>query len=473
MVINGVGVDSEQHRDVHDPGTGKVIAVVPEGDLAHVDQAVEAARRSFDTGVWHGKPADERARVLWRIADLIDERADDIALVEALNQGSPHRAIRQGSIPEAARIFRYYAGWADKVSGRALQLQRRGMDLHAYTLKQPVGVVALITPWNSPLVMAAWKVAPALAAGCSCIVKPAELTPLTTLVLAEIAREAGLPDGVLNVVTGDGTTVGARLTEHPLVDKVAFTGSTSVGKAIVHAATGNLKKVSLELGGKSAVLVFEDADIEAAVAGASAAIFSNAGQVCTAGSRLFVHDAIYDEVVAGVAERARALKVGYSFDPQSEMGPVISGQQRETVMSYVRSGVSEGATLMAGGGTGSPGFFVEPTVLGDARPTMRAVREEIFGPVVVALRFTTTDEAVAAANDSPYGLAASVWTGDVKKAHQVASRLRVGRVGINVHGIPDVTMPTGGFKESGWGRELGPEGLELFLETTSVFTNLS
>jgi phenylacetaldehyde dehydrogenase len=473
MLIDGQRVDSAQSREVIDPGTGKVIAHVPDAAPSHVEAAVAAARRSFDGGVWHGQPADDRARVLWRIAELIDARADEIATIEALNQGGPHANARQGLIPEAARIFRYYAGWADKIGGRSGHLRTRAMELHTYTVKSPVGVAALITPWNSPLLMAAWKVAPALAAGCSCIVKPAELTPLTALLLGEIALEAGLPDGVLNVLTGDGPNVGARLAAHPGVDKVAFTGSTAVGREIVHAATGNLKKVSLELGGKSPVLVFDDADIDEAINGAAAAIFSNAGQVCTAGSRLLVHEDIYGDVVAGVAKRAEALNVGYSFDPRSQMGPVISAEQRETVLGYIESGLTEGATLLAGGHRSDPGFFVEPTVLGDARPEMQAVTEEIFGPVVAAMKFGSVDEAVAAANASSYGLAASVWTRNVKTAHQVASRLRVGRVGINVHGLPDVTMPTGGFKESGWGRELGAEGLELFLETTSVFTKLS
>ncbi|OCB11969.1 betaine-aldehyde dehydrogenase [Mycolicibacterium porcinum] len=472
MRIGGTWQTSTLHREVIDPGTGDVIATVPDAGVEHVDQAVAAARASFDRGTWRHLSADHRAQTLWRIADSIDRRADEIAAIEARNQGGPYSGIRTGLIPEAARVFRYYAGWVDKVAGRASRLRSDDVDYHAYTTKSPIGVAALITPWNSPLLMAAWKAAPALAAGCSIILKPAELTPLTTLLLGEIAEAAGVPDGVFNVITGDGAVVGARLAEHPDVDKVAFTGSTSVGRRIVHAATGNLKKVSLELGGKSPVLVFADADIQAAIKGAAGAIFSNAGQVCTAGSRLIVAAEVYDEVVNGVARAAAELNVGYSFDPQAQMGPLISADQRDTVMDYVDSALDEGAELLTGGHSSGPGFFIEPTVLGDASPGMRAVREEIFGPVVAAMRFDSIEDAVQTANATNYGLAASVWTRDVKTAHTVASQLRVGRVGINVHGLPDVTMPTGGFKESGWGRELGPEGLDLFLESTSVFTCL-
>ena len=400
------------------------------------------------------------------------ERADGLAQLESLNLGLPVSQAR-AMVLEAASQFRYYAGWADKIHGRTLDLGPGDRRVQGYTLREPMGVAGLITPWNAPLSMAAKKLAPALAAGCSCVLKPAEETPLTSLWLARIIEEAGVPAGVVNVVTGVGDKAGAALCEHPDVDTVSFTGSTEVGRLIVQAATGNMKKLSLELGGKSPVIVFDDADLTAAIPGAASAVFWNTGQVCAAGTRLFVQEKVYEEVVQGVARAGAAMRIGPGTDPSADLGPLISQKQLDRVTGYVGQGRGDGARVVSGGSrVGDEGFFFEPTVLADVDQSMSVMREEIFGPVLGVMPFTDADDAVALANDSSYGLASSVWTRDGALGHSVARRLRAGRVGINVHRAGGVHMPAGGYRQSGWGRESGPEALENYLETKSVVSQL-
>ena len=461
--------------DVYNPSSGLLIGIAAVATVDDCDRAVAAARASFDGGAWTGMTPAQRGKILWRAADLLELYADEVAELEMLDAGKAFAGARHGEVPFAADCFRYFAGWCTKIEGstKALSIVP-DQDFHIYTRREPIGVAALIVPWNGPLVQAAWKVAPALAAGCSCILKPASETPLSSVRLAEILLEAGVPAGVFNLLLGGGSTIGAQLAQHPDVDKVSFTGSTEVGKSIIDAARGNLKKVSLELGGKSPVIVFDDANLEDAIAGAAQGIFSNAGQVCVAGSRLYVQESVYAQVVAGVSEIARGMTVGPATSEGMDMGPLISKRHLASVYQMVQAGVAAGARLTAGGELieGLGGYFMQPTVFADTAHGMQIVDEEIFGPVLVAMPFKDGDDITAIANDSPYGLAASIWTRDISKAHQTAADIKAGIVWINCHGIPDAAVPFGGYKQSGWGRENGYEALLQYTELKSVVVKL-
>ena len=478
LYIGGKWVDSSsgQTFDVVDPSSGGVIASVAEGQAEDIDRAVAAARRAFEDSAWSRMRPMERERLLHKLADLIEKHADTIAEIEALDNGKSVVIARHVDVKHAIEVYRYMAGWPSKIEGQTLPLSGSllpDQSFVGYSLREPVGVVGAIIAWNFPFLLASWKLAPALAAGCTVVLKPAEETPLSALYLGQLIAEAGFPEGVVNIVPGFGDTAGAALSSHPDVDKITFTGSTEVGRLIARAAAGNMKKVTLELGGKSPTIVFGDVDAGAAISGAASAIFFNHGQTCCAGSRLYVQSNRFDEIVEGVSEVAKKLKLGPGLNPDTQIGPLVSATQRDRVMSYISQGLADGAKATAGGhALDSDGYYVEPTVFTNINPEMSIVREEIFGPVVVAAAFDNLDEIAAVANQGKYGLAASIWTNDISTVHRLAPKLKAGTVWVNCHNVLDPTMPFGGYKQSGWGRELGKEALYSYLESKSMCINI-
>jgi aldehyde dehydrogenase (NAD+) len=473
LLINNRWIPSESGKTFAtiNPSTGEEICQVAEADAADVEKAVQAARAAFEHGPWRKTPASERGRLLDRLADLIEEHAGELASLESLDNGKPVSVAKAVDVPATVACYRYFAGWADKVQGKTIPIDG---DYFCYTRHEPVGVVGQIIPWNFPMLMQAWKLAPALATGNTVVMKPAEQTPLSALRIGELIVEAGFPAGVVNLLPGFGPTAGAAIASHTDVDKVAFTGSTEVGHLIMEAAAkSNLKRVTLELGGKSPNIVFADTDLDEAVEGAHFGLFFNHGQCCCAGSRVFVEEKVYDRFVEKSGARARKRTVGDPFDPQTEQGPQVDQAQFDKVMSYIDSGRSEGARLVCGGErVGNRGYFIQPTVFSDVQDDMKIAREEIFGPVMSVIPFKSVDEVIARANRTTYGLAAAVWTRDIGKAHAISNSVRAGTVWVNCYNVLDIRAPFGGFKQSGIGREGGEYGLQQYTEVKTVIVKL-
>ena len=474
MLIDGQWLEGSKTFETINPATGEVLTRVVDSSAGDVDRAVQAACKALEdrSGAWRKMSASERGRLMWKLADLIEKNIDELAELETLDNGKPIFESRHVDMPMVSDVLRYYAGWATKIHGETVTTFESAFT---YTLREPVGVVGLIIPWNFPLLLASWKLGPALACGCTVVLKPAEQTPLTALRMGELAVEAGFPAGVINIVTG-GPEVGKTIVRHPGIDKIAFTGSTAVGREIMRGAADTLKRVTLELGGKSPNIVFADADIDHAVKGAINGIFYGKGEVCNAGSRLFVEGKVKDEFLDKLVGRAKKMQPANPLDPKTRMGAIVSQEQLDTVLSYIEAGKKEGARLIAGGNRvsvdGGKGFFLEPTIFGEVKNDMKIAQEEIFGPVLATLMFDDIDEVVRLANQNPYGLAAAVWTRDVKKAHTVSRQLRAGTVWINTYGLMDASLPFGGYKSSGFGRELGENALEHYTEVKTVWMNL-